>query len=59
MIGKIFIIMAWDGKLISQLTDFNFRVTAIDRVDEAILKWYIFLLPEQNRLTVMLFRVGL
>jgi dipeptidyl-peptidase 4 len=25
---------AWDGKLISQLTNFNFRVTAIDRVDE-------------------------
>ncbi len=24
----------WDGKLISQITDFNFRVTAIDRVDE-------------------------
>ena len=25
---------AWDGKLISQLTNFNFRVTSIDRVDE-------------------------
>jgi dipeptidyl-peptidase 4 len=24
----------WDGKLISQLTNFNFRVTDIDRVDE-------------------------
>jgi dipeptidyl-peptidase 4 len=24
----------WDGKLVSQLTDFNFRVTGIDRVDE-------------------------
>ena len=25
---------AWDGKLISQLTNFSFRVTSIDRVDE-------------------------
>lgn len=25
---------AWDGKLISQLTDFKFRVTGLDRVDE-------------------------
>jgi len=25
---------AWDGKLVARLTDFNFRVTAIDRVDE-------------------------
>jgi dipeptidyl-peptidase-4 len=24
----------WDGKLVSQLTDFGFRVTGIDRVDE-------------------------
>ena len=24
----------WDGRLISQLTDFNFRVSSIDRVDE-------------------------
>jgi dipeptidyl-peptidase 4 len=26
---------SWEGKLISQLTDLNFRVTAINRVDEA------------------------
>lgn len=25
---------AWDGKLIAQLTNFNFRVSSIDRVDE-------------------------
>ncbi|MBK9391110.1 MAG: S9 family peptidase [Bacteroidetes bacterium] len=25
----------WDGKLISQITNFNFRVNSIDRVDEA------------------------
>lgn len=30
----------WDGRLIAQLTDFNFRVTSIDRVDEALKMIY-------------------
>ena len=40
----------WDGKLITQLTDFNFRVTAIDRVDEE-QRLYISMQQEKNQLT--------
>ena len=31
---------AWDGKLVTQLTNFNFRVTGIDKVDEDIKMVY-------------------
>ncbi len=32
--GRIFTIIGWDGRLTAQLTNFNFRVTSINRVDE-------------------------
>ena len=58
MTGRIFIIMAWDGKLISQLTNFNFRVTAIDRVDED-LKMVYFSATGTESTDSHAFRVGL
>jgi|WetSurMetagenome_2_1015567.scaffolds.fasta_scaffold02761_6 dipeptidyl-peptidase 4 len=48
----------WDGKLISQLTNFNFRVTAIDRVDED-LKTVYFSATGPESTDSHAFRVGL
>ncbi len=49
---------AWDGKLISQLTDFNFRVTSIDRVDED-LKVVYFSATGPESTDSHAFRIGL
>jgi len=49
---------AWDGKMIAQLTDFNFRVTGIDRVDED-LKTVWFSATGQESTDKQAFRVGL
>ena len=49
---------AWDGKLLSQLTNFNFRVTAIDRVDED-LKTVYFSATGPESTDIHAFRVGL
>jgi dipeptidyl-peptidase-4 len=48
----------WDGKLISQLTNFYFRVTAIDRVDED-LKTVYFSATGPESTDSHAFRVGL
>ncbi len=48
----------WDGKLISQLTNFNFRVTAINRVDED-LKLVYFSATGTESTDSHEFRVGL
>jgi dipeptidyl-peptidase-4 len=48
----------WDGKLIKQLTDFNFRVTAIDRVDED-LKMVYFSATGPESTDIHAFRAGL
>ena len=48
----------WDGKLIAQLTDFKFRVTSIDRVDEA-LKTVFFSATGPESTDIHAFRVGL
>jgi dipeptidyl-peptidase-4 len=48
----------WDGKLISQLTNLNFRVTDIDRVDEA-LKTVYFTATGAESTDDHAFRVGL
>jgi dipeptidyl-peptidase-4 len=48
----------WDGKLITQLTDFNFRVTSIDRVDED-LKMVYFSATGPESTDIHAFRVGL
>jgi dipeptidyl-peptidase-4 len=48
----------WDGRLIKQLTDFNFRVTAIDRVDED-LKLVYFSATGPESTDVQAYRVGL
>jgi len=48
----------WDGKLIAQLTDFKFRVTSIDRVDEA-LKTVFFSATGPESTDILAFRVGL
>ena len=48
----------WDGNLISQLTNFNFRVTAIDRVDED-LKLVYFTATGPESTDNHIFRVGL
>jgi dipeptidyl-peptidase 4 len=48
---------AWDGKLISKLTDFNFRVTAIDRVDEEGRTVYFYATGTEST-DAHLFRVG-
>lgn len=49
---------AWDGKLISQLTNFSFRVTGIDRVDED-LKMVYFSATGPESTDSHAFRVGL
>jgi dipeptidyl-peptidase 4 len=49
---------SWDGKLISQLTNFNFRVTAIDWVDEN-LKVVYFSATGPESTDLHSFRVGL
>ena len=49
---------AWDGKLISRLTDFDFRVTSIDRVDEA-QKVVYFSATGEISTDLHCFRVGL
>ena len=48
----------WDGKLIIQLTNFNFRVTSIDRVDED-LKMVYFSATGPESTDSHVFRVGL
>ncbi len=49
---------AWDGKLIAQITNFNFRVTSIDRVDED-LKAVYFSATGPESTDSHAFRVGL
>jgi dipeptidyl-peptidase 4 len=49
---------AWDGKLLAQLTNFNFRVTAIDRVDED-LKMVYFSATGPESTDIHSFRIGL
>jgi dipeptidyl-peptidase-4 len=49
---------SWDGKLISRLTNLNFRVTGIDRVDED-LKMVYFTGTGTESTDSHLFRVGL
>jgi len=49
---------AWDGKLIDQLTNLNFRVTSIDRVDED-LKMVYFSATGPESTDSHAFRVGL
>ncbi len=49
---------AWDGKLISLLTNFNFRVTSIDRVDEDLKVVYFYATGPESTDTHA-FRVGL
>ena len=48
----------WDGKLITQLTNFNFRVTAIERVDED-MKMVYFSATGQESTDKHFYRVGL
>jgi dipeptidyl-peptidase-4 len=48
----------WDGKLISRLTDFNFRVTEISRVDEEE-KMVYFSATGKESTDKHLFRVGI
>ena len=48
----------WDGKLISQLTNLNFRVTSIDKVDES-LKVVYFSATGNESTDSHAFRVGL
>lgn len=48
----------WDGKLIAQLTDFDFRVTSIDRVDED-LKFVYFSATGPESTDSHAYRVGL
>ncbi|MCX6321224.1 MAG: DPP IV N-terminal domain-containing protein [Bacteroidia bacterium] len=48
----------WDGKLITQLTNFNFRITSIDRVDED-MKMVYFSASGQESTDKHFFRVGL
>jgi len=50
--------IGWDGKLIKQLTNLNFRVTAIERVDED-KKMVYFSATGQESTDKQLFRVGL
>lgn len=49
---------AWDGKLITQITNFNFRVTSIDRVDED-LKVVYFSATGTESTDSHAFRIGL
>lgn len=48
----------WDGRLMAQLTDFDFRVTKIDRVDEDIKVVY-FTATGSESTDIHSFRVGL
>ena len=48
----------WDGRLITLLTNFNFRVTGIDRVDEE-MKMVYFSATGQESTDKHFFRVGL
>ena len=48
----------WDGKLITQLTNFYFRVTGIERVDEA-MKTIYFSATGQESTDKHFFRIGL
>ena len=49
---------SWDGKLITQLTNFNFRVTGIDRVDETDRVVYFYATGQESA-DLHAFRVGL
>ena len=49
----------WDGKLIAQLTDLNFRVTGIERVDEDFKNCLFLQLPGTESTDNHVFRVGL
>src|SRR5450759_4975611 len=49
---------AWDGKLINQLTNFNFRVTGIDKVDED-MKMVYFSVTGPESTDKHFFKVGL
>lgn len=49
---------AWDGTLISRITDFNFRVTEISRVDEEAKMVYFYATGEEST-DKHLFRAGL
>jgi dipeptidyl-peptidase-4 len=49
---------SWDGKLIAQITNFNFRVTSIDRVDED-LKVVYFSATGTESTDSHAFRIGL
>jgi dipeptidyl-peptidase 4 len=49
---------SWDGRLICQLTNFNFRVTSIDRVDED-LKMVYFSGTGPESTDVQVYHVGL
>jgi dipeptidyl-peptidase-4 len=49
---------AWDGKLIAPLTNFNFRVTSIDRVDEDAKVVYFYATGTEST-DIHAFRVGL
>lgn len=48
---------AWDGRLIAPLTNFNFRVTGIDRVDEDLKVVYFYATGNESTDT-QAFRVG-
>ncbi len=48
----------WNGKLIAQLTDFDFRVTGIQRVDEEVKTVYFYATGTEST-DNHLFRVGL
>ena len=49
---------AWDGRLIAPLTNFNFRVTSIERVDEEMKMVYFYATGSESTDTHA-FRVGL
>jgi dipeptidyl-peptidase-4 len=49
---------AWDGRLIAPLTNFNFRVTSIERVDEEMKTVYFYATGSESTDTHA-FRVGL
>jgi dipeptidyl-peptidase-4 len=49
---------SWDGKLIAPLTNFNFRVTAIDKVEEEMKVVYFYATGPEST-DIHAFRVGL
>ena len=58
MTGIISIYYGLDGKLIQQLTDFSFMVTAIERVDEEAKVIYFYATGKEST-DKHLFRIGL